>query len=64
VPGDELAPPVPERHGSPDIHRVTEVVVTCQPHEGEQFLTIGLTSAGEIDAYTMDDPGRLVIDIR
>lgn len=51
------------RYRSQDTATVNEVAV-CAPYEGRAHLTIALSQPGEIDTTILDDPGRVVIDIR
>jgi hypothetical protein len=51
------------RYRSPDTAIVNEVAV-CGPYEGRAHLVIALSQPGTVDATVLDDPGRVVIDIR
>jgi hypothetical protein len=67
VPSDWLLPDGPAglepRYSSSDTEIVGEVAV-CGPYEGRAHLTIALSQPGEVDATILDDPGRVVLDIR
>jgi hypothetical protein len=66
VPSDWLHPTDPQlqpRYRSPDTVKINEVAV-CPPYEGRAHITIALSQPGQIDTTILDNPGRVVIDIR
>jgi hypothetical protein len=48
---------------SDDHLKVTEVGV-CPPYEGRALFSLALSESGEVDAFILDDPGRVVVDVR